>query len=84
MVGEQAQEMQLAHWITTTNISWLNIILPKWTGVWFSIFPTIETLLAQALAAIVVIGSYYAAGHASLFQSDKRGGPHSSTKIPLK
>ncbi len=29
MVGEQAQEMQLAHWITTTNISWLNIILPK-------------------------------------------------------
>jgi high-affinity iron transporter len=61
MVGEQAQEMQLAHWIPTTKIPWLTNIVPDWVGVWFSIFPTVETLAAQALAATLVIGSYYAA-----------------------
>ena len=61
MVGEQAQEMQLAHWIPTTKIPWLTSIMPDWTGVWFSIFPTVETLAAQALAAALVIGSYFAA-----------------------
>jgi high-affinity iron transporter len=30
-------------------------------GVWFSIYPTVETIVAQVLAAFVVIGSYYAA-----------------------
>ena len=59
MVGEQAQEMQLAHWLPTTTISWLAPIVPDWSGVWFSIFPTVETLAAQALAAALVIGSYY-------------------------
>jgi high-affinity iron transporter len=58
MVGEQAQEMQLAHWIPTTTISSLRAVIPAWAGLWFSVFPTIETLAAQALAAAVVIGSY--------------------------
>lgn len=61
MVGEQAQEMQLAHWLPTTQIGWLTNLVPDWAGVWFSVFPTVETLLAQALAAAIVIGSYYAA-----------------------
>lgn len=61
MVGEQAQEMQLAHWLPTTQIGWLTKLVPDWAGVWFSVFPTVETLLAQALAAAIVIGSYYAA-----------------------
>jgi high-affinity iron transporter len=61
MVGEQAQEMQLAHWIATTPIPGLTNIIPDWTGLWFAIFPTYETLLAQLIAAVVVIGSYYAA-----------------------
>ena len=61
MVGEQAQEMQLAHWISTTPIPALESILQPWMGMWFAIFPTVETLVAQAIAAIVVIGSYYAA-----------------------
>jgi high-affinity iron transporter len=61
MVGEQAQEMQLAGWIPTTKIAGLENLTPDWMGVWFSIFPTVETLLAQLLAAILVIGSYYAA-----------------------
>ena len=61
MVGEQAQEMQLAHWIPTTTIDSLTKAIPPWMGLWFSIFPTRETLFAQALAAIIVVGSYFLA-----------------------
>jgi high-affinity iron transporter len=63
MVGEQAQEMQLAHWISRTEIPWLASSLPAWLGMWFAVFPTYETLIAQGLAAILVVGSYYAARH---------------------
>jgi high-affinity iron transporter len=61
MVGEQAQEMQLAHWISTTPIASLQSLIPDWAGLWFAVFPTYETLIAQSIAAIIVIGSYYAA-----------------------
>ena len=61
MVGEQAQEMQLAHWISTTEISSLKSYLPPWMGLWFAVFPTVETLIAQLIAAVLVVGSYYAA-----------------------
>ena len=61
MVGEQAQEMQLANWIPTTPIKRLSNVLPAWIGLWFSVFPTVETLAAQSLAAILVIGSYFLA-----------------------
>jgi high-affinity iron transporter len=60
MVGEQAQEMQLAHWIPTTKVDWLSGI-PDWAGVWFSVYPTVETLVSQFLAAFVVVGSYFLA-----------------------
>src|SRR5881392_1542163 len=63
MVGEQAQEMQLAHWISRTEIPWLVNALPAWMGMWFAVFPTYETLIAQGLAALLVVGSYYAARH---------------------
>jgi high-affinity iron transporter len=63
MVGEQAQEMQLAHWISTTPISQLENVIPAWVGMWFAVFPTVETLVAQLIAAVLVIGSYYAARH---------------------
>ena len=63
MVGEEAQEMQLAHWISRTEIPWLVNVIPAWAGMWFAVFPTYETLTAQAIAAILVIGSYYAARH---------------------
>lgn len=58
MVGEQAQEMQLAHWLTTTPVPWLSAIVPQWMGLWFAIFPTVETIGAQAIAAVLVLGSY--------------------------
>ena len=61
MVGEQAQEMQLANWISTTPIPWLEGTIPPWMSLWLAIFPTYETMAAQFLAALLVIGSYFAA-----------------------
>jgi high-affinity iron transporter len=61
MVGEEAQEMQLAHWIPTTQIGGLANVIPGWMGLWFAVFPTVETLAAQALAAVIVVGSYWLA-----------------------
>src|SRR5207302_7853263 len=46
MVGEQAQEMQLAHWINRTEIPRLAQTIPAWMGMWFAVFPTYETLAA--------------------------------------
>ena len=59
MVGEQAQEMQLAGWIPTTPIPWLAHWIPAWLGMWFAVFPTVETLAAQLIAAGLVLGSYW-------------------------
>lgn len=61
MVGEEAQEMQLARWLSATQIPWLVHLIPSWIGLWFSVFPTAETLTAQALAALLVVGSYLTA-----------------------
>ena len=61
MVGEQAQEMQLAHWISKTEINSLKELIPPWMGMWVAVFPTVETITAQVIAAVLVIGSYYAA-----------------------
>jgi high-affinity iron transporter len=58
MVGEQAQEMQLAHWLPTTRIPTLEGLIPNWAGLWFAVFPTVETLVAQAVAGVLVLGSY--------------------------
>src|SRR5436189_3074950 len=77
MVGEQAQEMQLAHWISTTEISSLKNYMPPWIGLWFAVFPTVETLVAQFIAAVLVIGSYYAARHLG-------GAPPQSGEQPLE
>jgi high-affinity iron transporter len=61
MVGEQAQEMQLAHWVPTTPIKSLEAAMPSWMGLWFGITPTVETLVAQGIAALLVVGSFFLA-----------------------
>jgi len=60
MVGEEINEMQLAKWIGVTSIPWLQST-PAWAGTWFSIFPNVETIAAQALAVLLVAGSYFIA-----------------------
>ncbi|HET8607530.1 MAG TPA: FTR1 family protein [Gaiellaceae bacterium] len=58
MVGESVQELQLAGWLPTHE---LGVSFPGWVGLWFAAFPTVEGLLAQAAAAMLVIGSYFVA-----------------------
>jgi high-affinity iron transporter len=65
MVGEQAQEMQLAQWIPTTPLPSLAKYIPDWMGLWFSVFPTAQTLGAQLIAVVAVVGSYFLAGRRS-------------------
>jgi len=62
MVGEEAQEMQLAKWLPTSTIHILDGKIPDWAGVWFSLFPTWETIIAQVVALVLVVGSYFLSG----------------------
>lgn len=72
MVGEQVLEMQQAMWIGTTNIPALSWV-PDWAGTWFSIFPNWETIIAQGIAAALVIGSYFMARYQAVLLPKKRG-----------
>jgi high-affinity iron transporter len=58
MVGESVQEMQLAGWLPETTVA---VAIPGWVGLWFAVFPTVEGLVAQVLAAALVLGSYFGA-----------------------
>jgi high-affinity iron transporter len=71
MVGEGAQEMQLAGWLPTTH---LGLAIPGWMGTWFALFPTVETLAAQLQAATVVIGSYFLAEYVKVRKPRRSGG----------
>jgi len=62
MVGEEANEMQAANWLSTTPIHSLDKFMPDWTGVWFSLFPNWETIIAQLIALVLVVGSYFISG----------------------
>ena len=65
MVGESVQELQLAHWLPTSE---LNVHFPAWWGMWFAVFPNLEGLVAQAAAALLVAGSYVAAQYLKVWR----------------
>jgi high-affinity iron transporter len=69
-VGEQVNEMQLAGWIGTTDITWLHI--PGWMGTWFSLFNNYETFIGQFLALGLVLGSYAAAQYLRVWRPRRR------------
>jgi high-affinity iron transporter len=72
MVGEEVNEMQLAGWIGTTAIG---VHVPGWMGTWFSIFPNVETIVAQVAAIGLVLGSYFLAEHVRVRRPRARGLP---------
>jgi high-affinity iron transporter len=69
MVGESVQEMQLAGWLPETTVA---LSIPGWVGLWFAVFPTVEGLVAQALAAALVLGSYFGAEYWRVKRPRKR------------
>jgi high-affinity iron transporter len=58
MVGQTARTMQGVGWLP---ISPIGAEPPYWLGVWFGVYPTWETIGAQVVAAVFVIGSYFVA-----------------------
>jgi high-affinity iron transporter len=80
MVGEGVQEMQLAGWLPTTTVG---LDIPGWMGTWFALFPTVETLVGQALAATFVIGSSYMAEYLKVRRPKSRGeAPAEAATLP--
>lgn len=71
MVGESAQELQQAGWISTTS---LPLPIPDWMGTWFAVFPTAESLIAQAIAFVFVIGSYVTARYIQIWRPRRLAG----------
>jgi high-affinity iron transporter len=80
MVGEEVNEMQLAGWIGTTNISWLHF--PGWAGTWFSLFANVQTIVAQVLAIAIVVGSYVGAQYIRAWRPRRRG--RASARIAVR
>jgi high-affinity iron transporter len=70
-VGEEVNEMQLAGWIGTTPVHGLYI--PGWMGTWFSLFPNWETFVGQAIALLLVLGSYAGAQYVRVWRPRRRG-----------
>jgi high-affinity iron transporter len=58
MVGQTARTMQGTGWLPITPAPF---DVPYWAGLWFGVFPTWETLIAQVGAFAFVIGSYFLA-----------------------
>jgi high-affinity iron transporter len=58
LVGNTVRTLQGVGWLSITP---LDVEFPLWMGTWLGIFPTVETLVAQAIAFAFVVGSYYAA-----------------------
>jgi high-affinity iron transporter len=59
MVGNTVRTLQGVGWFPIHPI---DVDIPLWMGTWLGIHPAVETLLAQVLAVVFVIGSYWAAG----------------------
>jgi high-affinity iron transporter len=70
-VGEEVNEMQLAHWIGTTPVGGLTI--PGWMGTWLSLFNNWETFIGQAIALLIVLGSYVGAQYLRVWRPRRRG-----------
>jgi high-affinity iron transporter len=69
MVGEQMQEMQQAGWIGTTTLPFQ---IPAWMGVWFALFNNIQTVIAQGIAALIVLGSYFYSQYVKVWKPRRR------------
>jgi len=69
MVGQTARTMQGTGWLP---IHPAPFDVPYWAGLWFGVFPTWETLIAQVGAFAFVIGSYFLAQEVKVKRPQRR------------
>jgi high-affinity iron transporter len=70
MTGGTALTFQDLGWLPSTP---LPFEVPGWLGSWFEIYGTYETIAAQLLAAILVVGSYVLATQIKVKRPQRRG-----------
>lgn len=70
MVGGSARTLQDVGWLSRTP---LGVSFPDWWARWFEVVPTWETLGAQVLAAMLVVGSYFTAEYVRVKAPSRRG-----------
>src|SRR3954462_12579162 len=70
MIGGTAATFQDLGWLPRHD---LGIAIPDWAGRWFEVYPTVETIGVQLMAAAFVIGSYFAAEQMKVRRPVKRG-----------
>ena len=64
--------------LTFADLGWIPrhetpFSVPEWMGSWFEIYPVWETLAAQVLAAVFVVGSYFLAEELKVKRPRRRG-----------
>lgn len=72
MTGGTALSFQQLGWIPSHE---LPFSVPGWLGSWFEIYGTYETVGAQLLAGLFVVGSYLLAEHLKVRRPRRRGEP---------
>jgi high-affinity iron transporter len=70
MVGGSARTLQDVGWLSRTP---MGVAFPGWWTRWFELVPTWETIGAQGLAAVAVVGSYFAAQYVKVRLPKRRG-----------
>ena len=70
MIGGTALSFQDLGWLPRHETPFT---VPEWMGSWFEMYSTWETLGAQVLAALFVIGSYFAAEQVKVKRPQRRG-----------
>lgn len=88
MIGNTVHVMQIVGWMPITAVPGLTV--PYWMGQWFGVYSIWESLIAQAIALIVVLGSYFGSEFVvkreqkrlvAIARAEQQG--HSSTGGPL-
>jgi high-affinity iron transporter len=70
MIGGTALSFAELGWIPQHSTPFS---VPTWMGTWFEIYPYWETIGAQILAGLLVVGSYVLAEHVKVRRRVQRG-----------
>jgi len=75
------QEIQQADWLPASAIG---VGFPHWVGTWFATFANVQGLIAQGVAALLVLGSYLIASELKVRRPRRRGLPVATHRLPAE